>query len=474
MGGEAFTSHPAYHGWIREHKAFVLPAKTRYQKDLLYYDLQCQPNDYYPAMLRMTRFVEQAGRRPQQFCPLRTSIIPKHICIDTTALVHMLYDKELGMGNKSEVLRNSGIKRNKVELWKTLFKTERQEFRSKNYVFNHMIDTDGVSACISLIRRDLAEEKYSKGKKQPGREQYIDDLSPEVCQSLTNKTVVGIDPNMSDLLFCTNEDASKKFRYTQNQRRKEINSKRYERITLKEKRRTHNCVDGLTIEQWETTLSGHNHRTVQFNEFKAYIRAKLHVNSKIEAFYQQRIFRKLNLSRFWNAKRSEQWMLQRFKQIFGGPDEVVIGFGDWEQKKHRKYKEPVKGKGFRSLLRRGGFKVFLVDEFRTSCKCSHCQHEDGKCETFRLRFDPNKKKPDEKRHLRKVHGLLICRKCKRLWNRDVNSAINIARLTRERISGRNRPEYLSRQANQGTALNRGVTSTSSLNVLSPIRKRMRI
>ena len=93
VGGEAFKSHPAYHSWIREQKAFVLPAKVRYQKDLLYYDLQCQPNDYYPAMLRMTEFVEQAGRRPRNFSPLRTSVIPKHICIDTTTLVHLLYDR---------------------------------------------------------------------------------------------------------------------------------------------------------------------------------------------------------------------------------------------------------------------------------------------------------------------------------------------------------------------------------------------
>ena len=459
VGGEAFRSHPAYHKWIREQKAFVLPAKARYQKDLLYYDLQCKPNDYYPAMLRMTEFVEQAGRRPRNFSPLRTSVIPKHICIDTTTLVHLLYDKELGMGKKSEVLTNGGIKRNQAKIWETMFRTDKQEFRSKDYIFNHMIDTDGVSACVLLIRRDLAGKKPPKGKKQPVREQYIDDLSPEEGQTLSDRSVVGIDPNMSDLLFCTNEDASKHFRYTQNQRRKEINSKRYERITLKEKRRTHNRVDGLTIEQWETSLSGHNHRTVKFDEFKAYIRAKLLVNSKIEAFYQQRIFRKLNLSRFWNTRKSEQWMLQRFKEMFGDPTDVVIGIGDWEQKKHRKFKEPVKGKAFRSLLRRGGFKVFLVDEFRTSCKCSHCQHEDGKCETFRVRLDPNKKKPDEKRHLRKVHGLLVCRKCERLWNRDVNSAINTARLTREMISGRPRPEYLSRQASQGTALNRGVTST---------------
>ena len=137
-------------------------------------------------------------------------------------------------------------------------------------------------------------------------------------------------------------------------------------------------------------------------------------------------------------------MWRGFSETFGSAEQVVVGIGDWEQKKHRKFKEPIKGKGFRSLLRRGGFKVYLVDEFRTSCKCSHCQHDDGKCETFRVRRDPNRKKTDETRHLRKVHGILVCQKCKTLWNRDVNSAINIARLTRERLEGRERPAYLSR------------------------------
>lgn len=40
VGGEAFQYHPSYQSWIRDQKAFVLPAKVRYQKDLLYYDLQ--------------------------------------------------------------------------------------------------------------------------------------------------------------------------------------------------------------------------------------------------------------------------------------------------------------------------------------------------------------------------------------------------------------------------------------------------
>ena len=42
---------------------------------------------------------------------------------------------------------------------------------------------------------------------------------------------------------------------------------------------------------------------------------------------------------------------------------LIINF---EQKQHMKYKEPIKGKGIRKLFRENGYKVYLVDEFRTS------------------------------------------------------------------------------------------------------------
>ena len=85
-------------------------------------------------------------------------------------------------------------------------------------------------------------------------------------------------------------------------------------------------------------------------------------------------------------------MLENFAKIFGDRDSVVIGIGDWEQMKHHKFKEPTKGKGFRDLLRKKGYQVYLVDEFRTSCQCSFCQDDSAKCEKFRVRLDPNTKK----------------------------------------------------------------------------------
>ena len=132
-------------------------------------------------------------------------------------------------------------------------------------------------------------------------------------------------------------------------------------------------------------------------------------------------------------------MLRRFELLFGAPEQVVIGIGDWEQKKHMKFKEPVKGKGFHSLFRRAGYKVYLVDEFRTSCRCSACE-EHGVCSTFRECDNPKPYK--ERRILR--HGLVKCQTCSRLWNRDVNAASNIWKIAKNAIQGVARPLYLSR------------------------------
>ena len=100
------------------------------------------------------------------------------------------------------------------------------------------------------------------------------------------------------------------------------------------------------------------------------------VNSKVTDFYEGRLYRKMRLNTFYNTRKSEQRLIERFKEIFGAREKVVVGIGDWEQN--------VKGKGFRTLLRKAGYLVYLVDEFRTSCQCSHCQSKGGKCEKFRV------------------------------------------------------------------------------------------
>jgi len=92
-------------------------------------------------------------------------------------------------------------------------------------------------------------------------------------------------------------------------------------------------------------------------------------------------------------------MIKGFRDIYGAPDDVIIGIGGWEQKKHKKIKEPIMDKDFRTLSRNYGFKVYLTNKFRIRCQCFYDQHEDNQCEPSRMRLDPNKKEPEDQRHL---------------------------------------------------------------------------
>ena len=131
-------------------------------------------------------------------------------------------------------------------------------------------------------------------------------------------------------------------------------------------------------------------------------------------------------------------MLRQFENIFGKPDEVLVCFGDWEQKRHMKFKEPTKGKGMRTLFRRHGYQTFLVDEHRTSCKCSECER--GDCVKFMPRENPRPWRQD----VRLVHGLLSCTNCGNIWNRDTNGAKNIHKIAYNAVRGLDRPAYLCR------------------------------
>ena len=50
--------------------------------------------------------------------------------------------------------------------------------------------------------------------------------------------------------------------------------------------------------------------------------------------------RKLKLNSYINQLKSEQQLINRFKKIFGNTKDIIICIGDWEQRKHRKFKEP--------------------------------------------------------------------------------------------------------------------------------------
>jgi hypothetical protein len=135
--------------------------------------------------------------------------------------------------------------------------------------------------------------------------------------------LLAIDPGKNDLIFCVdkdNKDATK-FRYSQDQRRKETKKKKYSKIQLELKQEK---IQGKTIIEWETDLSKQNRETLTIHKFQEYIREKSKINAILFPFYEKYIFRKLRLQSYRNTKRSEQRMLNKFQRLFGNKEEVVV------------------------------------------------------------------------------------------------------------------------------------------------------
>jgi hypothetical protein len=434
-----YKSHSVYHPWIHNVKQYIIPNKT-FAKNSIHYDIHCNQFDYLPCMIYMMKHIEQEGFSINNVFPLRSDIVPKHITLDSTTIVNLLLRKE--QGKKDDYLSKGNLKKRKAEIWDFFFRTQRKCFKREGYSFHHMIETDGVSCSILLIRDDLID-KFSKPKNTSiSKEQYIDELNDYT--PLQNKKIVAIDPGKCDIIYCVDgccKDATT-FRYTQDSRRKETKSKKYNKLILDFKNEK---IDGKTIIEYETELSQYNKKSLDINKYKDYIQKKNEINQKLFQFYERYIFRKLKLNGYINRKRNEQKMINKFKKIFGNPDDVVVCFGDFEQRNHMKYKEPIKGKGIRTLFKKSGYGTYLVDEYRTSCKCFNC--EGGECKKFMVRDNPR----PYKNNTILVHGLLRCKSGCGLWNRDVNGAKNIYKIAFNHINGLKRPLYLCR-SNQSDTL----------------------
>ena len=441
-----YQSRPYYHQWSTEQTLHILPRKNKYEKNSIYYDLKCSPMDYFPCMIFMMKLVENEKESVNNVFPLRSEIAPKYIRFDTTTMVNLLLRKE--HGTKAFYKTKGELKKNEDKIWKFFFRTERKLFHKTGFSFHHMVSTDGIGLSILFLRNDLVGKKLPMMKKCINNELYIDELDD--YSHLRDKTIVGIDPGKDDLIYCVN-DASKNanvFRYSQNQRRKETKMKKYNNIILAMKT---NKIEGKTIIEYETELSHFNRKSLQITKYKEYLQEKNRINHILFRFYHKELFRKLKFGKYINIKRNEQKMIRNFKNTFGNSDEVVICIGDWEQKKQMKFKEATLGKGIRTLFRKNNYKVYLVDEFRTSCKCSNCNG--GVCEKFRARKNPkpNKNKEEKYDEMRLIHGLLRCQSGCGSWNRDRNGSSNIYKIAKNAINNIERPSYLCREtSNQGT------------------------
>jgi len=426
-------------------KKLLLPSGN-FKKDSIFYDIKVNPQRYLKSMIVINEEIQKLGEeRKIEYklfhpLPLRTSIVPKYITIDTAAIVSLFigtsaYFKELS--DLSDII------------WGSVFNLEDASFKRKNHKFNYMIKTDGVACSVlleKLTREEIKTERIAEVMKKSGikrkvhnkeknestkhKYKYIEDV--ELLDRSKKKNFVFIDPGHNDLINClgtkTKENGKEEtFRYTRGQRNAETKKNRNRKIISKIK-------NGEIIKK-ETKMSNYNSRTCDLDEFGGYLKAKIKLNRELVDHYNKPIYRKLKFNIYTNTRKSESKMLKRFSEKFGKPKETIVIFGDYDKKETMKGSEPHIAKRMKKVIVDRGYKLYLINEHNTSKLCNKCS-----CVTANV-----EKKIKGK--VVKIWKLLRCKseKCLTYHNRDENACRNMKKIVESLIKGKGRPsEYISR------------------------------
>ncbi|NBX51676.1 hypothetical protein EBT25_17515, partial [bacterium] len=185
---------------LQEHITHIRPSR-KFQKDNLYYDLQCSPQDYLPCMLYMMRWVEAQGHTIYNVFPLRTDIVPKYIRLDTTTLVQLFITSQnrTKYGTKEELLTKGNLVRRQANIWGFFFRTEKKCFATQPnnpYQFNFMIETDGVACSILWVRKDMVGKRF-KPKLSPSKE--VEDRCSTAASSILKARSNNSNSNLASL-----------------------------------------------------------------------------------------------------------------------------------------------------------------------------------------------------------------------------------------------------------------------------------
>jgi len=443
-----------FHNWINENRFKIVPEEFEIN---YYYDVKATPQKYLKYMIFMNIELEKIEGKMYQFFPLQSSIIPRHIQIDTKAIIELLVDKE-----KKQYLDN--VELNKEFLWDKYFNITQ---KIKDYKFDNTIITDGYATSLRFIHNDYIEgEKIKKEKMKKGRKDaremttedkekkkldkkilqdekkelnklkqkdkpkkiekiqefpYIDDVEKV---DLEGKHIF-IDPGKRSL-FTMMDDDGKFYSYTNKQRVNETKRLKYQNILKKYR-------DELEITSKENELSAYNSKSCNINKYREFITKKINTNEVLYKLYQNNKFRQYKWYAFINKKRTEDNMLNKIKKTYTKDSIIIIG--DWSIGKQMKNFISTPNLSLKRKLQEC-FKVYNIDEYRTSCLNYKTEE-----------LSKNLYLPDKTNKERKMHSILTYKmenKRNGCINRDKNGCKNIQKVFNYYIEYDERPERYKR------------------------------
>jgi hypothetical protein len=192
------------------------------------------------------------------------------------------------------------------------------------------------------------------------------------------------------------------YRYTSNQRNVETKARKFKKLR--------NELKPEDVQECEDTLSKFAASTVSVSKFSDYLKTREEVEHTLRSYYANENtahddenllpFRKMKLSSIINRKQSDSRLSINLRKKFG--NDAILVLGDWSSG-NAKFHEPIRGVGMRRTLRKHGFQVYLINEFKTSSVCPSCKQDALK--NFKWIQNP---RPFRRKKTPKVlcHGLL--------------------------------------------------------------------
>lgn len=472
----SLESKVVYHPWIKWFHEKIINGKD------VEIELKSNPQIFMNSMIYINLQVERANKHSIQFFPLRSSIVPKYIPIDTAIIVDLFI-------KKNALMYHSNITDYKDFLWNSYFNMDSSIFKRKNWNFDYYISTDCFSVSIQFENKQYTEQtalskksrndarirmlndckdmnaeqkiQYKAQKETIKKEQqkaknieqktyrdkrkkefkslsteqqelirnklkatsefpYIDEISKEELDNLreTNQWIVN-DPGKKNIHYFRKADGTTLV-YTNEEHKSKTKRMKYQRLLENFKKRT----DIISL---ETELSNFSSRTCSTNKFIEYIRRRNQLIPQMVQVYYNTIFRKYKWYGYINRCKARDSLINSIEKTFG--KNLTIFHGNWSMKNSLKFISTPGISMKRSMAKR--FRVLNMDEYKTSKLNCHTLEENKNLYI----------------HKRKLHSVLTYQmENNRLGciQRDANASINMVNIIKNYLLNSDFPEAFKR------------------------------